>query len=131
MSCLRGEVLKEAAVELVQPDTVVSEPVLLKDFDLNTCKSEDVSFTAHLKFIPKRTCQLTSLAGYFDADFSLANPVHFSTSPSAEPTHWKQVSFYLPHRVPVQHGESVMSFMSFHLFHIPLFIYGTTVGVNN
>jgi hypothetical protein len=37
-----------------------------------------------------------ALVGYFDVAFKACHkPIHFSTSPTARSTHWKQTVFYL------------------------------------
>lgn len=107
MSCMQTEVLKEASVEVCDPDYVLSEPVVVLDLDLMTVdvKCPNFEYDFNLKIV--KPGQLTSIVGYFDTFFELPSPVEFSTSPMATPTHWKQVVFYFKELVPVNEGDEI------------------------
>lgn len=109
MSCLKKEVAREAHIMLVSPESICSvRPALVKSLDLNVCSVEDTNFTADFEFeVVPGADEITAFAGYFDSAFELPVPVVLSTSPQAEPTHWKQTVFLLERPIAVQPGEKI------------------------
>jgi len=108
MKCMRAPILEEASVEIVPHASVISDPALVLDLDLNTCTVEDTQFNTPFTLTITRDCNLTAIVGYFDTYFNLPNSqVMFSTGPHATPTHWKQTIFYLPSRLPVKSGQQL------------------------
>uniref|UniRef100_V5HDN6 type I protein arginine methyltransferase n=1 Tax=Ixodes ricinus TaxID=34613 RepID=V5HDN6_IXORI len=109
MSCLKKEVAREAHIMLVGPESVCSvQPALVKSLDLNTCSVEDTNFTSDFEFeVAPGADEITAFAGYFDSAFELPVPVVLSTSPQAEPTHWKQTVFLLEQPIAVKPGEKI------------------------
>ncbi|CAG0923764.1 unnamed protein product [Notodromas monacha] len=114
MTSMKNDYLKEVSVEVVRSENVVAEPILLKSFDLNTCSQSDLCVETKFEFVINRKCELTCLAGYFDAVFDLPVPVTLGTGPANEPTHWKQAIFYLRQPMPVAEGEKVSGVMKFY-----------------
>ncbi|CAN7994259.1 unnamed protein product [Ixodes pacificus] len=106
MSCLKKEVAREAHIMLVGPESVCSvQPALVKSLDLNTCSVADINFTSDFVFeVAPVADEITAFAGYFESAFELPVPVVLSTSPQAEPTHWKQTVFLLEQPIAVQPG---------------------------
>ncbi len=69
-------VLKEAVVEVVSPDTIVSAaPAVIHTLDLESCTLADTEFYSDFKLVAERDAEITSLAGYFDCLFDLENKV--------------------------------------------------------
>ncbi|CAN7994856.1 unnamed protein product [Ixodes hexagonus] len=109
MSCLKKEVAREAHIMSVSPESMCSvKPALVKSLDLNTCNVEDTNFTSDFEFeVAPGADEITAFAGYFDSAFELPVPVMLSTSPQAEPTHWKQTVFLLEQPIAVKPGEKM------------------------
>ncbi|EEC01348.1 protein arginine N-methyltransferase PRMT1, putative [Ixodes scapularis] len=109
MSCLKKEVAREAHIMLVGSQSVCSvQPALVKSLDLNICNVEDTNFTSDFEFeVAPGADEITAFAGYFDSAFELPVPVVLSTSPQAEPTHWKQTVFLLEQPIAVRPGEKI------------------------
>ncbi|GAB0099262.1 Protein arginine N-methyltransferase [Sergentomyia squamirostris] len=102
MSSMKDDVLREASVEVCKPDTIITESNIIADFNLMIVTTNCYSFSYNFNLKVTRKGSLTSLVGYFDTFFDLPTvPVEFSTGPHAEPTHWKQVVFFLPTPVEV------------------------------
>ncbi|XP_055850572.1 protein arginine N-methyltransferase 1 [Episyrphus balteatus] len=108
MSVMKKEVLHEPLIDVVNSEHVLTEPNVIADLDLATVTVDYSNFTYDFKLQCTKAGRLTSFVGYFDTFFGgLPNPVEFSTSPFAEPTHWKQVVFFLEKPVDVSVGEVV------------------------
>lgn len=105
MTSMRPEVLREASIECVPENKILSDPSLVLQLDLKTCTTKETEFfrAFHLKMT--RDDKLTALVGSFDVEFQLDHTVILSTSPYQPPTHWKQTVFYLPEPMTVQTGQ--------------------------
>ena len=89
---------------------IASDHFNLKDVNAMTDKLDhiqaiDKSFALTMTKAGK--CSL--LAVHFDIWFEagMPNPVFFSTSPAAKPTHWKQTLFYLDTPMMVEVGDVI------------------------
>ncbi|XP_034948793.1 protein arginine N-methyltransferase 1 [Chelonus insularis] len=107
MTCMKAKVIKEPSIEISNINDIVTNVSLIQDFDLYTVNSDCINFTAPFEFTIKRTGSLTSIVGYFDVFFDLENPIHFSTGPHAQPTHWKQTVFSLSEPISITEGEII------------------------
>lgn len=107
MNCMKSEVVKEASIDVVNPEGIISEPFIVKDIDINTCTTDVMDFTSDFKLSVTKDGVLTSLVGYFDTFFDLPSKVEFSTGPHVSPTHWKQTVFYLRDCVKVKKGDII------------------------
>ncbi|XP_059621871.1 protein arginine N-methyltransferase 1 [Phlebotomus argentipes] len=108
MSSMKDDVLREASVEICRPEMIITEPNTIADFNLMTVDTSCYAFAYDFSLRVLRSGVLTSLVGYFDTFFDLPTQlVSFSTGPHAEPTHWKQVVFFLPTPLPVTSGDTV------------------------
>ncbi len=98
------ELRKEASVEIVDKEKVVTNRVELISFDLNQCHDKDLDFKSTFEL---KSChhdgndgnddvKLDKLVVSFDVDFELpgCNIVSFSTGCQTEPTHWKQTTLW-------------------------------------
>lgn len=93
------ELTDEGLVEVVDKKKIITNRAEVADFDLNTCKDEELDFEApfelHLQnnaFASDSDIQVHQLVVSFDIDFSVPNTtkVSFSTGCQSTPTHWKQ-----------------------------------------
>jgi len=93
------ELRKEAGVEVVKAESIVTDRAKLNGFDLNTCRNQDLDFEVLFQLKPLLrnddgdTVSIHKLVISFDIDFETkgsTNAVHFSTGCQSEPTHWKQ-----------------------------------------
>lgn len=107
MSCMKEEVLKDAVIEICNPEFILSEPNIITDIDLMTATIDSCNFSYDFKLKVTKSGNVTSFVGYFDTFFELPNPVSFSTGPQVTPTHWKQAVFYLKDPVAVTAGEVI------------------------
>lgn len=96
--------LKEAVVDFIPSDRIVTAVAKLTSFNLYTCNVEDVNFDSTFELVCYEEAELTCLVGYFDTIFNLQHKVQFSTGPFTNGTHWKQTLFYIENPVPVKKG---------------------------
>ncbi|KAK0162858.1 hypothetical protein PV327_006600 [Microctonus hyperodae] len=107
MSCMKAKVVKEPSIEVCSAIDIVTNVSLIQDFDLYTVDTNCVNFTSPFELVVKKTGSLTAIVGYFDVFFDLDNPIHFSTGPHAQPTHWKQTVFSLSEPISITEGEII------------------------
>ncbi|KAK9872088.1 hypothetical protein WA026_016133 [Henosepilachna vigintioctopunctata] len=107
MKCMKDEVLKEAFVDTVQVENIITNPQVLVDIDLEKCDQNTCNFTSKFCLMVHKDGVLTAFVGYFDIFFDLETPVMFSTSPEAKKTHWQQTVFHLKEVVNVKKGDIV------------------------
>ncbi|KAG7473683.1 hypothetical protein MATL_G00098450 [Megalops atlanticus] len=109
MSCMKKVVVLEAVVEVLKPETLISEPTIIQTIDCNAVCISELEFVADfcLKITDSTLC--TAVVGYFDIFFNknCKNKVMFSTGPQCTKTHWKQTVFLLETPIPVQSGEDL------------------------
>ena len=80
-----------------------------KSVDLLKVKKEDLRFDAPFKLTGKYNDYCHALVVYFDIWFSQCHrPVHFSTGPHAQYTHWKQTVLYLHDVLYVSEGSTLV-----------------------
>ncbi|XP_066592863.1 uncharacterized protein Art3 [Prorops nasuta] len=107
MTCMKAEVLREPSIEICNPADLITNTAEIQMFDLYTVTTDCVNFCAPFNLIVSKTGSLTALVGYFDVFFDLDNPISFSTSPFASPTHWKQTVFSLSEPISISEGEVI------------------------
>ncbi|KAL1006969.1 hypothetical protein UPYG_G00079920 [Umbra pygmaea] len=109
MECMKKAVVPEAVVEVLKPDSVISEPAVIQAIDCNAVSLSELEFASDfcLKITDSTDC--TAIAGYFDIFFDreCSNKVMFSTGPKVTKTHWKQTVFLLENPIPVKAGEEL------------------------
>ncbi|ERM98123.1 probable protein arginine N-methyltransferase 3 [Amborella trichopoda] len=109
MSCIGKEVTEDAAqlpiVDIVDSQTLVTDPCVLHIFDLVTMRREDMDFTANFELTPKSQNSPSSSPNmaiwcygvvlWFDTGFTSRfckeTPTILSTSPFGPKTHWSQI----------------------------------------
>ncbi|KAM6942680.1 protein arginine N-methyltransferase 3 [Xenentodon cancila] len=109
MACMKKAVVPEAVVEVVNADTLISEPAVIQTIDCNRVCLSELEFTADFCLKMTKTTDCTAIVGYFDIFFDkdCSNKVMFSTGPQVTKTHWKQSVFLLERPVPAQAGEEL------------------------
>ncbi|ELU04923.1 hypothetical protein CAPTEDRAFT_219758 [Capitella teleta] len=108
MKCMRKCVVREASVAIVKAANIISEPCIVKDLDLLTCKIKDLEFTSPFKLTCSRSGKITAIVGHFDMGFTQCpSNVKFSTSAKDTPTHWKQSVFLLENPLEMKEGEEL------------------------
>lgn len=105
MTSLKHAVVREATIEVVPPNKVITSTCLLRELDLNTFSTSSFDFSSELKLEVTADGSVTALVGYFDIFFDLPHPVSFSTGPHAKSTHWKQTVFLLEEPITVKQGK--------------------------
>uniref|UniRef100_A0A3B5MBE1 type I protein arginine methyltransferase n=1 Tax=Xiphophorus couchianus TaxID=32473 RepID=A0A3B5MBE1_9TELE len=83
MACMKTAVVPEAVVEVVQAETLISEPAVVQVNILTIQKSEPLCTVIRISFL-----------------------VTFSTGPQVTKTHWKQTVFLLEKPISVKAGNS-------------------------
>lgn len=107
MKCMKKEVLKEAFVETVPNEKIVTNSCVIKEIDLKTCNVSACIFSSKFSFKVTKDCILTAIVGYFDVFFELDCKIEFSTGPHAEKTHWQQTLFFLGDTITLKEGEFI------------------------
>ncbi|XP_055795734.1 protein arginine N-methyltransferase 8-like [Salvelinus fontinalis] len=109
MTCIRNVALKEPLVDIVDPKHVVTNSCLIKEVDIYTVKTEDLSFTSAFCLQIQRNDYIHALVTYFNIEFTKCHKkTGFSTAPDAPFTHWKQTVFYLEDYLTVKRGEEII-----------------------
>lgn len=109
MACMKKAVVPEAVVEVVNADTLISEPTVIQTIDCNSVCLSELEFASDFSLKMTKTTDCTAIVGYFDIFFDkgCSNKVMFSTGPQVTKTHWKQTVFLLERPVSVQAGEEL------------------------
>ncbi|XP_061826141.1 protein arginine N-methyltransferase 8 [Nerophis lumbriciformis] len=108
MTCIRNVAIKEPLVDVVDQKQVVTNSCLVKEVDIYTVKTEDLSFTSAFCLQIQRNDYIHALVTYFNIEFTKCHKkTGFSTAPDAAYTHWKQTVFYLEDYLTVRRGEEI------------------------
>ena len=93
------ELRKDAGVEIVDAEDIVTTREEIVVHDLNTCRDEELDF--EVPFELKGMCKIgekkiDKLVVSFDIEFDIpgSTPTKFSTGCQSEPTHWKQATIW-------------------------------------
>ncbi|XP_025786726.1 protein arginine N-methyltransferase 8 [Puma concolor] len=113
MTCIRDVAMKEPLVDIVDPKQVVTNACLIKEVDIYTVKTEELSFTSAFCLQIQRNDYIHALVTYFNIEFTKCHKkMGFSTAPDAPYTHWKQTVFYLEDYLTVRRGEEIFGTIS-------------------
>ncbi|XP_061620625.1 protein arginine N-methyltransferase 3 isoform X4 [Phyllopteryx taeniolatus] len=109
MSCMKKVVVPEAVVQVLNADSLISEPTVIQTIDCNRVLHSELEFAADFCLKITNTTDCTAIVGYFDVFFDKGcrNKVMFSTGPQVTKTHWKQTIFQLERPFTVQAGEEL------------------------
>ncbi|XP_055047259.2 protein arginine N-methyltransferase 8-B [Misgurnus anguillicaudatus] len=109
MTCIRNVAMMEPLVDVVDPKQVVTSSCLIKEVDIYTVKTEDLTFTSAFCLQIQRNDYVHALVTYFNIEFTKCHKkTGFSTAPDAPSTHWKQTVFYLEDYLTVRRGEEIL-----------------------
>ncbi|XP_051503516.1 protein arginine N-methyltransferase 3-like isoform X2 [Myxocyprinus asiaticus] len=116
MTCMKNAVVPEAVVEVLKPETLISEPAVIKTIDCSTVSVSELEFTVDFTLTIRVSTFCTAIVGYFDIFFdkNCGNKVMFSTAPDCTKTHWKQTVFLLQSPISVQAGEDLPGHIAVH-----------------
>nr|XP_033808749.1 protein arginine N-methyltransferase 8 [Geotrypetes seraphini] len=113
MTCIRDVAMKEPLVDIVDPKQVVTNACLIKEVDIYTVKTEELSYISAFCLQVQRNDYIHALVTYFNIEFTKCHKkTGFSTAPDAPYTHWKQTVFYLEDYLTVRRGEEVFGTIS-------------------
>ncbi|KAG0335960.1 hypothetical protein BG004_008251 [Podila humilis] len=128
MSTMKQNVLREAVVDFVSPDTIVTNTVTIKDLPHQTITVAGLDFVSDFTLEMTRDDHVSAFVGYFDTWFTRdgkdvpldvgiskdelkAHSLNgFTTGPvptRAEETHWKQTMFVLEKALELKKGDTI------------------------
>ncbi|KAJ3341504.1 hypothetical protein HDU93_004663 [Gonapodya sp. JEL0774] len=96
METFKEDYYKEGQIEILEKNSIISELVKLKSWDLSTCDTSSLDFTSTVVLRSfRRNLKVYGIVISFDVTFTapLSPDVHdvrMTTSPLDTPTHWKQ-----------------------------------------
>jgi len=109
MSSIKKLTMLEPLVDTVSENAIVTDHCSILSIDLYNVKKEELDFRAPFRLKGTRQDACHAFVVYFDIWFTSASPpVHFSTGPHAEYTHWKQTVFYLEDVLLINDGEEIL-----------------------
>lgn len=107
-SIMRGYLLEEPLVDVVNEKTLNTTSCCVLSLDLNTCRIKDLDFSSEFMLVAQRKDYVHALVFWFDVSFSACHiPMVLSTSPREKHTHWKQTVFYLPDDLVIDCGDRI------------------------
>ena len=110
---MKATALSEPLVDTVEMKAVVTDPVAVVTFDLNTVRVEDLAFHSPFELVARRDDFVHALISWFDIEFAACHkPIRFSTGPHTKYTHWKQTVFYIKDVLTVEQGEKVVGWLT-------------------
>ncbi|KAJ3102965.1 Protein arginine N-methyltransferase 1, partial [Phlyctochytrium planicorne] len=108
MSHIKNLALREPLVDTVDPKAVATTACPFRSIDLYTVTIDDLAFKVPFKMTTERDDYIHAFICYFDIKFTACHrPIHFSTGPHAQYTHWKQTVFYLQDYLTVNANETI------------------------
>lgn len=105
MSIIQKEVVKQAVVDIIPKEKLVTSCALISSFNLYECSVKDTDFSSPFELIATMDATVTTLVGYFNVFFNLEEKIFFSTGPLVQPTHWKQTLFHISEPISMKKGE--------------------------
>ncbi|KAF9294240.1 hypothetical protein BGZ88_004188 [Linnemannia elongata] len=128
MSTMKENVLREAVVDFVSPESIVTNTVTIKDLPHQTITVAGLDFVSDFELVMKHDDHISAFVGYFDTwftrdgqDVGLDVGIEkeelkkrklngFTTGPvytRSEETHWKQTMFVLEKPIELKKGDKV------------------------
>ena len=108
MNCIKEAAIAEPLIDNCTEDYIISSSCKIFDIDLYKIKKEELDFMSGYEI--KFNCDdcFNGLVSWFNVSFNkVQNNITLSTAPYDEPTHWKQVVFYIEDNVYVKKGENL------------------------
>ena len=108
MSVFREISLKEALIEEINSESMISTSCPIFDVDLETITASELNFISNYSLQFTRKDFMHAIVGWFEVIFSHCHkPITLSTSPRLKFTHWKHTIFYLEASQPVDVGQII------------------------
>ncbi|XP_063682980.1 uncharacterized protein LOC134817655 [Bolinopsis microptera] len=107
------DLYKEAVVECVDKDNVISDNCGFKHLDLQTVKTPELEFSRPFQLQISSSSKLTALVVHFTCFFDGDVSIVLDTSPESETTHWLQTILYLKCPTDVLEGDVVHGLIAF------------------
>ncbi|KNZ73314.1 Protein arginine N-methyltransferase 3 [Termitomyces sp. J132] len=114
LSTMAEDLYEDAIVDVVGPNTLLSEPCTIKDLVLSEITPRQLDFSSSFTLVStaERRTKVNSFILYFDTFFTVSGrPVDaatsFSTGPQSMATHWKQTLFLLREPISISEGSIV------------------------
>eukprot|EP00186_Timspurckia_oligopyrenoides_P002216 CAMPEP_0182448064 /NCGR_PEP_ID=MMETSP1172-20130603/23151_1 /TAXON_ID=708627 /ORGANISM="Timspurckia oligopyrenoides, Strain CCMP3278" /LENGTH=361 /DNA_ID=CAMNT_0024644785 /DNA_START=285 /DNA_END=1370 /DNA_ORIENTATION=- len=108
MDCIKKIALSEPLVDIVYGEQVCTAVQPVIEVDVNTVKSEDLTFAVPFRLQQTRTDFAHAIVAFFDVRFTHCHrPIVFDTGPFSKPTHWNHTVFYLDKTLALEAGELI------------------------
>jgi len=109
MKAMKEQIWQEPQVETLKQSDIITNVTLLKAFDINVVKINDLDFSAPFELHINQTQEMHGFVVYFDIEFKDAciKTIKFSTGPFSKQTHWGQTLFMLPQALKVEEGNTI------------------------
>lgn len=128
MSAMKEPTLNEAVVDFIEPSSVCSDVVTLKDLPLQTITIKQLDFVSKFEVVVQRDGNVNAFGGWFDTWFTrdghaipkeqqmqkVEGETFMTTSPFGEDTHWKQTTFFLEESIAVKKGDRIQGTFTCH-----------------
>lgn len=109
MSCMKEGSHSEPLIDMCQSQQVVTSFDTVHSIDLNTATVDCMNISSKFTIQAKRRDFCHALVLYFDVYFNASHkPIHFSTGPKVQFTHWKQCVVYLDEEIPLHSDEKIV-----------------------
>ena len=109
MGAVAGELIKEASVEIVPPESLLSPSAPFATIDVTTITDAELDFSKPWRVVVSTPGTLRCLVLHFDTIFDATavggSRTSFTTSCEGTPTHWKQTALYLHKPLAVAAGD--------------------------
>ncbi len=109
MACIADELLKEASIEVVPSESLISSSATFATIDVTSVTDAELDFCAPYRLVVTSAGTLRCFVLHFDTIFDYTavggRRTSFTTSSEGTPTHWKQTALYLKETVAVNVGD--------------------------
>ena len=108
MNCIKEAAIAEPLIDNCTEDYIISSTCKIFDIDLYNIKIEELDFMSGYEIQFNSDECFNGLVYWFNVSFNkVPNKVVLPTGPYEEPTHWKQVVFYIEDDIYVKNGEKL------------------------
>lgn len=108
MNCIKEAAIAEPLIDNCTEDYIISSTCKIFDIDLYNIKIEELDFMSGYEIQFNSDECFNGLVSWFNVSFNkVPNKVVLPTGPYEEPTHWKQVVFYIEDDIYVKNGEKL------------------------
>ena len=108
MSCIKEAAIAEPLIDNCTDEYIISSTCKIFDIDLYKITKEELDFMSGYEIEFNDDECFNGLVSWFNVSFNkVQNKIILQTGPYDEPTHWKQVCFYIEDDVYVKNGEKL------------------------